>query len=58
MVTTVTRTTGSNTAAFRGRNHIAGREQQPIEVVLMQHISLEQLKPIRKEKSLIIWITL
>lgn len=37
---------------------LEGREQQPIEVVLMQHISLEQLKPIRKGKSLIIWITL
>lgn len=37
---------------------LEGREQQPIEVVLMQYISLEQLKPIRKGKSLIIWITL
>lgn len=58
MGTRVRRTTGSNTASVRGRNPIEGREQQPIEVVLMQYISLEQLKPIRKGKSLIIWITL
>ena len=58
MGTRVRRTTGNNRLLLEVGVLLEGREYQPVEVVSMLHISLEQLKPIRKEKSLIIWITL